>query len=215
MNNLKYKFNGSDELTNHYAQIGQDIFVLTALNGKLNGTYLEIGGGPAITNNNTYLLESKYNWKGVSLDINKEYYDDHKKNRKHYIELVDGSNVNYTDLLIRGNINETIIDYVSLDIDVIETLKALMLLPMDTHKFAVITFEHDCYIHGPYYKNKSREYLINRGYELIVTNLKHSITHGDFEDWWVHPDLVDKTIIDNIKSADDSIKEWTSYLFKN
>ncbi len=215
MKNLKFKFNGSDELETYYSQLGQDIFVLSVLNGKINGTYLEIGAGPAISNNNTYLLESKFGWRGVSIDINSEYFNDHKEKRKHHIELVDASNVNYSDLLTRGNINDNIIDYVSLDVDVIETLKALMLLPMETHKFAVITFEHDCYIHGPYYKNKSREYLQSKGYELLVSNLKHSSTNGDLEDWWVHPELIDKSIINNMKSSNDNIKEWSSYLFNN
>jgi hypothetical protein len=35
-----------------------------------------------------------------------------------------------------------------------------------------------------------------------------------FEDWWVHPDLVDKEIIDKIKFISDKTKKSTTCIFK-
>ena len=40
-------------------QINQDIFVLTCLNNKQNGSFLEIGSEHPIIINNTYFLETK------------------------------------------------------------------------------------------------------------------------------------------------------------
>ena len=40
---LVYKFNLSENIERNYSQMLQDIFVLTVLNGKSTGTYVEIG----------------------------------------------------------------------------------------------------------------------------------------------------------------------------
>ena len=54
---LRHKFLGASTITQNYAQIYQDIFVLAMLNGKKHGTFLEIGGAGPVKGNNTYLLE--------------------------------------------------------------------------------------------------------------------------------------------------------------
>ena len=43
----------------------QDIFVLSMLNGKKNGIYVEIGADKPKVINNSYLLESVFDWSGV------------------------------------------------------------------------------------------------------------------------------------------------------
>lgn len=214
MHNLRFKFEGSETLTRNFSQAGQDLFVLGALNGKRNGTYLEVGAGPCADSSNTYLLETKFNWRGVSVEINQGYYDDQVKNRSHYIELADATQINFADLLTRGGINDRVIDYVSLDLDSVNTLVALYNLPLETHKFAVISYEHDCYVYGPKYKKLSRQYLTDMGYELVVSNIA-ATNYGDFEDWWVHPELVDSAKINAMKSIDDSVKQWNDYIFES
>lgn len=218
MKNLRFEFNGSDSLERNYSQAGQDLFVLAALNGKRNGTYLEVGAGPYAYTNNTFLLETEFNWRGVSVEYNEVYFNDHKSNRKHHIELVDGTKVDYRELLHRGNIQETNIDYLSLDLDNVNTLTALYNIPMDTHKFATITYEHDAYIYGPIYKEASARYLLEKGYELVVSNITPNQSEfpntGSFEDWWVHPDLVDREIINRMKSIGEGSKEWNAYIYK-
>jgi hypothetical protein len=52
-----------------YSQAGQDLFVLAMLQEKSHGSFLEIGAGHASWGNNTYLLERKYNFSGLSLDL--------------------------------------------------------------------------------------------------------------------------------------------------
>jgi len=60
-NNLRYIFNGNSKIDKNYSEAYQDIYVLSMLDGKENGYYLEIGSGQPIIGNNTYLLESKFN----------------------------------------------------------------------------------------------------------------------------------------------------------
>lgn len=213
MNNLRFPFTGSETITENYSQAGQDLFVLAALNGKRNGFYLEIGAGPYSFTNNTYLLETKFDWKGVSLDLNTSYYHEHMVHRKHYIELVDGSSVNYLSLLERGNFTGSVIDYVSLDLDGATTLQALHNLPWDKYKISTLTYEHDSYIYGPVYQNASREFLLNKGMVLVAANIA-DIGWKVFEDWWVDPTMVDKKIIERMSSYGPEAKHWNDYIFQ-
>jgi FkbM family methyltransferase len=47
------------------SQLGQDIKVVQFYNNKENGFFIEIGASDGIELSNTYLLETKYNWKGI------------------------------------------------------------------------------------------------------------------------------------------------------
>jgi FkbM family methyltransferase len=48
-----------------YSQLGQDLEVIKTYNGKENGFFIEIGASDGIKLSNTYLLETKYKWKGI------------------------------------------------------------------------------------------------------------------------------------------------------
>ena len=54
-----------------YSQSAQDIFVLSVLDQKKKGTYLEIGSSVPVDNNNTYILETEFNWTGLLLNLMK------------------------------------------------------------------------------------------------------------------------------------------------
>ena len=69
---LKKKFKGAINVTNNYSQCYQDLFVLTALDGKKDGNYIEIGAGRPYYGNNTALLK-QWGYKGVSLDISSTF----------------------------------------------------------------------------------------------------------------------------------------------
>ena len=60
---LKYKFDKFEIIEKNYSQAFQDLFVLSILNGKINGTYVEIGGDHPISINNFFL--SKRREKGL------------------------------------------------------------------------------------------------------------------------------------------------------
>lgn len=53
------------------SQAGQDLFVMAMTQGKRQGTWLEIGCGWPICSNNTYLLEKRLGWTGISIDAQK------------------------------------------------------------------------------------------------------------------------------------------------
>lgn len=205
--NLRYKFEGSENIDRNYSEAYQDFFVLTMLNGKKGGTYLEIGSADPFYGNNTALLELDYNWNGISLDINEEFVNSFTQSRSNKVLLQDALEVDYHQLL--SGLSETNkIDYLQIDCDPPEvTFNILKRIPFDQYKFAVITFEHDFYCdQSESIKYKSREYLISKGYELVISNISAN-DWRDYEDWWVHPDLVDRNIIDMIKSTNNSIKK--------
>lgn len=56
-------------------QAAQDLFVIAMTQGRRQGTWLELGAWQPIAGSNTYLLETRYQWSGISIDI-----DDHSIN---------------------------------------------------------------------------------------------------------------------------------------
>ena len=81
---LKDSFDGFQDIEKNYSQAFQDLFTLTMLNGKKNGTYIEIGGSDPINMNNTYLLEKSFGWKGLSFELDSEiakYYNSVRVNK--------------------------------------------------------------------------------------------------------------------------------------
>ena len=205
---LKYKFKNSENLKINYSQCFQDIFVLSILDGKRDGTYLEIGCADPLYGNNTALLEKEYGWTGISIDIDSQWSTKwEQQNRKCFIE--NALKINYSELL-----KNNIIDYLQIDCDPPSiSFEVLQKIPFHTHKFAVITFEHDHYADDTQsIKDKSRKYLQSFGYELVVSNVSPD-DYCDYEDWWVHPDLVDRKIINIMKATDDTIKKIDKYIY--
>ena len=58
----------------YLGQSEQDKFVLNILKNKKNGYFLEIGSNDPININNSYLLETKYDWKGIMVEYNPIFY---------------------------------------------------------------------------------------------------------------------------------------------
>lgn len=67
------------------SQFFQDLFVLTALNFKNNGKFLEAGACDGIFASNTFVLEKFYNWSGILVEPNSHFLSDLKKNRNNHI----------------------------------------------------------------------------------------------------------------------------------
>jgi len=55
----------SDIMNNSTSQLRQDSFVLSELNFKRNGYFVEFGASNGVTNSNTLLLEKQYGWTGI------------------------------------------------------------------------------------------------------------------------------------------------------
>jgi hypothetical protein len=206
-----------------YSQAGQDLFVLSASNNKQNGYFLEIGSNHPSYNNNSFLLETQYNWKGLMVEYDKSFETSYKTERSNSIYVInDARLVNYREILDTNNF-PTNMDYLQIDLDVDNksTLDTLLLLEQtvfDKYKFATITFEHDIYS-GNFFNTQeiSRNIFKQRGYLLAFPDVKvyWNGKHQPFEDWYIHPDLVSNEFIDKIKTIHTSIhSEITQQLYK-
>jgi tetratricopeptide (TPR) repeat protein len=177
------KFPGSGTIERNYSQAAQDMFVLTVLQGKTNGTYLEIGSADPIMFNNTYLLENTFGWTGYSIDIN--YPDIAKFNllRKNEAIHTDGTTFDYRALL--GLLPKDI-DYLQVDCEPPPVTLAILKRVLDAgFDPKVITFEHDRYLFGDTVAEESRALLSSLGYQLIVKDVCFDRSDSPFEDWWV------------------------------
>jgi len=208
---FKYPFPGIEKISRNYAQSYQDMFVLAVLEGKEYGTYLELGSAHGIKNSNTALLELNFNWTGLSIDESEEFVADFVNNRKNTVVCADALKVDYTELL-HGLSLGPVIDYLQIDLDPPEiTLDALYKIPFDEFSFKVITFEHDFYRNG-IVRNESRKYLKEKGYILLISDVAFEDTNS-FEDWWIHPKLIDSKIISKFKNVSDDPKDPRDFLF--
>lgn len=190
-----------------FSQCMQDILVSTLI-GR-NGKYLEIGSADPIGNSNTYLLERDYGWEGISVEIVKDLVYKFNTTRRNKAINANALDVNYKELLESNGIYD-IVEYLQLDCEPPEvTFEVLTKMPFDSHRFAIITFEHDSYKAGNYIKDKSREFLKSKGYELLISDVAHNC-EGSYEDWWVHPVVIEKyisrEILNTIKNVDDNPK---------
>lgn len=184
---LKVKFDGSEKIERNYSQALQDMFVLSILNGKRNGTYVEIGGYDGIGLSNTYLLEKDFDWTGIALEIEQDKANTYNTQRQNKCLCEDAIAADYKKLFNTYKFPKRI-DYLQLDIDPAEqTLKALKALPLDEYRFSVITYETDLYRSDKEIAKESREILEGNGYELLVKNVSH--IQNPFEDWYVDTNI--------------------------
>ena len=64
-----------------YAQLFQDVFVLSKTNFKKNGFFVEFGATDGIHHSNTYLLESEFSWTGILAEPGKTWHENLYSNR--------------------------------------------------------------------------------------------------------------------------------------
>ena len=203
------------------SQACQDLFVLQMLNYKRDGSFLEIGSNHPIIHNNTYMLESMYNWKGIMIEYDGTFEQSYKIHRPLSIyKISDARIINYKNVLDINNY-PTNMDYLQIDLDVnnkstLDTLTLLNNSVFDKYKFATITFEHDIYS-GNYFNTQeiSRQIFMDRGYTLLFPNVSvyWEGSFKPFEDWYVHPDLVDINIINKFKTSESLTTEQIMKLF--
>lgn len=207
INKYKFKFDGIEDIETNYSRHFQDMFVLSLLNGKRNGNFIEIGSGHPTLFNNTYLLESKFGWKGISLDWSERMCAIFSRTRQSNIVLANAATTDYSELF-RQNCIENHVDYLRINADG-GSLGALQNVPFHEHEFSIIQFQHNECWWGSELKNQSREILQNTGYKLLVPNVAINNTDA-YEDWWVHPGFVKK----NMKS-DSKVNFAWSYMMEN
>ena len=195
---------------NYNGQIGQDYFVSKVLKGKKDGYFVEIGSNHPKDGNNTYKLEKEYNWTGLMVEYDTSFEQSYKDIRpRSFYLLQDATKIEYENELQRLKFPTTI-DYLQIDLDVdngstLAVIKHFDEFVFPKRKFAVVTFEHDIY-RGDYFNTQqlSRDIFKKHGYYCVYPNiggpLDPSWAHAKyFEDWYVHPDLVDMEYIKSIQ----------------
>ena len=213
---LKIKFKNSDLIDENCSHAWQDIMILTLLNGKTNGTYLEIGAGRPCYINNTFLLEYLFDWRGTSIDIN-DYSKSWQARPNSDFICADALNIDYPDFLQKKYLNKQI-DYLQIDIDKSPdvTNKLLSSILSAGYRYSIITFETNSW--GLYknsseflYLKKSRELLSKNGYKLLFSDILHYLPSTPNnkergwvanEDLWVDPTIIDQDLLEyflNIK----------------
>jgi hypothetical protein len=199
-------------------QAEQDKFVTTVLKNKTNGFFIELGSSDPVNYNNTFVLEYELNWNGIMIEYEKTWANQYKLYRTKSLHIFkDSQDIDYFTLFKQNNVPHNI-DYLQIDLDVdnsstLNTTKKLDEQILNDYKFATITFEHDVYSseheNDIWYVTRklSREIFLKRGYELVFPDvqLPSNTTYrgkqcGAFEDWYVHPDLVDKDLINKYKT---------------
>jgi len=213
--NLRYKFPGSENIERSYSQVYQDMFILSMLDGKRDGTFFEIGGAGPYLGNNTYILAKDFGWRGVSLEYDQKFIAEYQMARPETpIFCEDALKINYKKFIPKHYGDTKVIDYLQLDIEPARnTFELLLSIPFDEYKFAVITYEHDYYVDvTKTYRDKSRRYLSLMGYEMIVNDVSPDGI-SNFEDWWVHPDLVSRETVEKMKSIKNHTQKAKDYIF--
>jgi hypothetical protein len=190
----------------YHSQASQDKFILNVLKKKRDGTFLELGGHHPININNTYILEKEFGWKGIMVEYDEKYLDGYKEHRENSVHIIsDATKIDYKKLFEDNEMPRNV-DYLQVDLEAnngstMETLEKLDAEIFDKHTFAVVTFEHDYYCAGEYKstREKSREIFKKRGYVSVFEDVHEREPSVVFEDWYVHPDLVDMDYIKNLK----------------
>tara|TARA_Y100000310_G_scaffold55308_1_gene50725 strand:- start:8742 stop:9536 length:795 start_codon:yes stop_codon:yes gene_type:complete len=171
-----------------FAGENQDRFVLSVLDNKREGTYVEIGAQDPIIWNNTYLLETAFEWRGISLEI-AERYAAQWDARDNPCVICDATKVDYNELFEKHSLPK-VIDFLQLDIDPpSDTLEVLKRIDFDSYSFRVITFEHDLYRDrfqespswrgerpsacGHIIREESRKIFTDNQYTLLIPDVSH------------------------------------------
>lgn len=198
---FKFPFDGLCSIEKNFSQVYQDMFVLAVLEGKRQGSYLEIGSSKPFYGNNTALLEINFDWNGIAIDNNLEDCNEYSTFRKNPVINDNALTIKYDKIIEEYFPEQDVIDYLQIDIEPAkQTFEALLNIPFEKYKFRVITYEHDHYVDiTKSYRLKSRRYLESMGYELVVNDIA-AFDNCSFEDWWVKPNLINPDILAKIRN---------------
>jgi len=191
----------------YLGQAEQDKFVLSVLKNKTNGFFVEIGSNHPININNTYLLENKYNWKGIMVEYNDSFLSSYKTLRPNSYHIInDATKVDYAEFFQTNSVPQSI-DYLQIDLEANNgsTLQVLQLFDttiFNNYKFATVTFEHDIY-HTNFAntREESRKIFDKRGYIRVFADIHNIEPQYVYEDWYVHPDLIDMEYVKHLMTT--------------
>jgi hypothetical protein len=175
-----------------------------------------------MVHNNSYLLETEYNYRGLLVEYDPRFAAGYRRHRPNSIAVIgDAQTVNYRGLLDSHHFPEQI-DYLQIDLDVnnrstLNTLELLDRTVFEKYKFATVTFEHDIYT-GNHFNTReiSRRIFANRGYVLLFPDVSVSYQGRDcvFEDWYVHPNLVEPELVERLRSVQSMNHQTIKHLLQ-
>ena len=180
----KHKFDGLDLIEKNYSRHFQDMFVLSVMDGKEKGTFIELGSGHPTLFNNTKLLEEQFGWRGLSIDNSERMCHIFSRERNTGVLLADAAEIDYKSVF-KQNCFEQRIDFLRFNAEY-ASLPALQKMPFEFYEFGIIQFQHNAIWWGPEIRDEARKILSKIGYILLVSDVAtdHKST---YEDWWVHP----------------------------
>ena len=153
-----------------------------AILGDPTGYFVDFGAHRPQHGNNTFDLEA-LGWEGLSFELDPVAHWPAKRNTK--CIGGDATAMNLPEMFLAHDV-PTLIDYISIDVDD-STLDLISNLPF-AWDYRVATVEHNAYAGGP--RDEIRELVAGHGMEIIAADVLTS-DGRPFEDWWVHPGLVD------------------------
>jgi hypothetical protein len=158
----------------------------------LGSSYIEVGAAFPKQSSTTYVLETEYKWKGISLEKNHFYlplWQDCQE-RRNTCYFTDALSFDYAAALEQNNIS-THVGYVSCDIDPPgNTFEALKRIVNQGISFNCITYEHDRYCSDEDFDYLSREFLLANGYKVAVTDVYPlQFPSSVFETWYVKNEI--------------------------
>ncbi len=174
-----------------YSQTFQDLFVISVLDGKREGSFLDLGCSYPVAINNTYLLENNFEWTGVSIDIDPNRTSTWESSRTSQVITFDAGKIDYNEFLKQFETNH--IDYLSIDVDNIPaTYHIINDINFNEYEFSVITFEHDLYARGSDLKDHMKEIMNKNNYVLCAENVCCCSHQDPFEDWYINPKYINE-----------------------
>ncbi len=167
------------------SQAGQETFAFHVSGRKKWGSFVEIGAHNGLFFSNTYVLEKRFGWNGLGVELHPGLASDYNKLRKSKCIEANATQIDYSHVFLQYKLPLQI-DFLQIDIDPAhQSLQALSVIPFDQFQFGAIVFEHDGY-RGEETREvveESRKILEKNNYVLIAENVK---SEGlAFEDWWV------------------------------
>lgn len=192
---------------NLYSQSGQDQFAFNLCG--YNGFYLEIGAHDPIINSNTYNLEVKCNWQGLSVEFDKTFEHSWRSfpQRKNQVLWKDAFEIDYKELVYQKKIPKKI-DYLSCDIEPPEnTFEILKKIILSDISFKFISFEHDKYESGDKYEKLSKDFLKKHSYRIAVDEVySREKKNKIYETWFINNDM---------RFNRTEYKDWKEKFYKN
>ena len=171
-----------------YGQLCQDLFAYIMSDRKTRGVYVDVGCREPRKTNNTWFLEEKLDWMGISIDI--VDYTEIWKDRKSEFVQMDAITGDFNKLFEEHNL-PPVIDYLTHDLEGNgHRYAGLINMPFDDYEFKIITIEHDAYRgFEKTERDPQRKFLESKGYFLVASNVRSHA--GDMqEDWWINPKYI-------------------------